>query len=64
LLGPLWDRYGDNPKGIVEKGNVFTLELYVWTKNYGQLSLEEDVLVTQSGCEFLSMPQDELICIY
>jgi Xaa-Pro aminopeptidase len=64
LLGPLWDRYGDSPKGIVEKRNVFTLELYVWTKNYGQLSLEEDVLVTQSGCEFLSKPQDELICIY
>ena len=64
LLGPLWDRYGDSPKGIIEKGNVFTLELYVWTENYGQLSLEEDVLVTQSGCKFLSKPQEELICIY
>ena len=64
LLGPLWDRYGDSPKGIVEKGNVFTLELYVWTENYGQLSLEEDVLVTKSGCEFLSKPQDILICLY
>ena len=63
LLGPLWDRYGSSPKGIVESGNVFTLELYVWTKNYGQLSLEEDVLVTQTGCEFLSKPQDELICM-
>ena len=64
LLGPLWDRYGDTPKGIVEKGNVFTLELYVWTENHGQLSLEEDVLVTKSGCEFLSKPQDKLIYIY
>jgi Xaa-Pro aminopeptidase len=63
LLGPLWDRYGNSPKGIIEKGNVFALELCVWTKNYGQLSLEEDVLVTQSGCEFLSKAQDELICI-
>lgn len=63
LLGPLWDRYGDTPKGEVEAGNVFTLELYVTTKNYGQLSLEEDILVTKKGCEFLSHPQTELICL-
>lgn len=63
LLGPLWDRYGDSPKGEVEVGNVFTLELYVWTEDYGQLSLEEDVVVTEEGCEFLSSPQEELICI-
>jgi Xaa-Pro aminopeptidase len=63
LLGPLWDRYGSSPKGIVEAGNVFTLELYVTTKNYGQLSLEENILVTKEGCKFLSTPQTELICI-
>jgi Xaa-Pro aminopeptidase len=63
LLGPLWERYGDSPKGIVQPGNVFTLELYVTTHNYGQLSLEEDILITERGCEFLSNPQRELICI-
>ncbi len=63
LLGPLWDRYGDSPKGVLEKGNVFTLELYVTTENYGQVSLEEDIVVTSKGCEFLSHPQTELICI-
>lgn len=63
LLGPLWDRYGDSPKGVLEKGNVFTLELYVTTENYGQVSLEEDIVVTSDGCEFLSHPQTELICI-
>jgi Xaa-Pro dipeptidase len=63
LLGPLWERYGDTPKGEVETGNVFTLELYVTTKEHGQLSLEEDILVTKSGCEFLSHPQKELICV-
>ncbi len=63
LLGPLWERYSDSPKGKVESGNVFTLELYVTTKNYGQVSLEEDVLVTSAGCKFLSRPQRELICI-
>jgi Xaa-Pro aminopeptidase len=63
LLGPLWERYGESPNGVVEEGNVFTLELYVTTKGYGQVSLEEDVLVTSTGCEFLSHPQKELICI-
>ena len=63
LLGPLWERYGDTPKGIVQPGNIFTLELYVTTRNYGQLSLEEDILITETGCEFLSIPQRELICI-
>jgi Xaa-Pro aminopeptidase len=63
LLGPLWERYGNSPKGVVEAGNVFTLELYVTTGDYGQVSLEEDILVTRNGCRFLSNPQSELICI-
>jgi methionine aminopeptidase len=63
LLGPKWERYGDSVIGAIEAGNVFTLELYVTTKNYGQVSLEEDVIVTKNGCEFLSHPQKRLICI-
>ena len=63
LLGPPWERYGDSPNGIVEAGNVFTLELHVPTQNYGQVSLEEDVLVTETGCEFLSHRQAALRCI-
>ncbi|MGY5853039.1 MAG: Xaa-Pro peptidase family protein [Candidatus Thorarchaeota archaeon] len=63
LLGPLWERYGDSPKGLVEAGNIFTLELYVTTESYGQVSLEEDILITKSGCEYLSHPQKEIICI-
>lgn len=53
LLGPLWERYADIPKGIVEEGNIFTLELYVKTKNYGMVSLEENIVVTKDGCRFL-----------
>jgi Xaa-Pro aminopeptidase len=63
LLGPKWERYGDSIIGTIEAGNVFTLELYVTTDNYGQVSLEEDILVTKTGCEFLSHPQKRLICI-
>ena len=63
LLGPFWEKYGDSPRGILEAGNVFTLELYVTTKSYGQLSLEEDIVVTKTGCRFLSTPQKQLICV-
>ena len=53
ILGPLWERYGDTPKGIIEAGYVFTFELHVITKNYGGVSLEEMIIVTEDGCEFL-----------
>ena len=63
LLGPAWERYGNAPQGTVEAGNVFTLELGVPTKQYGAVSLEEDVVVVDGGCRFLSNPQTELICL-
>jgi len=63
LLGPKWERYADTVKQPVEVGNLFTLELYVTTENYGQVSLEEDIVITTNGCEFLSRPQKKLICI-
>ncbi len=58
LLGPRWQRYGDTPYGIVEAGQVYTLELGVMT-DAGMVALEEDVIVTESGCEFLEEPQVE-----
>ncbi|MFX1470500.1 MAG: M24 family metallopeptidase, partial [Promethearchaeota archaeon] len=63
ILGPLWERYGDSPKGIVEEGNIFTLELYVKTKNYGMVSLEEDIVITKDGCQFLVPRCDKFITI-
>jgi Xaa-Pro aminopeptidase len=45
---------------LVEAGNVFTLELHVVVPNRGIMSLEEDVLVTADGVEYLSTPQEEL----
>lgn len=59
LLGPRWERYGETPFGIIEPGQVFTLELGVQTEA-GMLALEEDVIVTETGCEFLEEPQMEL----
>lgn len=63
LLGPKWERYGNSVMGAIEAGNTYTLELYVTTEDYGQVSLEEDILVTKTGCEFLSNQQKKLICI-
>jgi Xaa-Pro aminopeptidase len=60
LLGPRWDRYGAAPLGSVEEGNVFTLEYGVPVPGRGYIGLEEDVLVTSEGVEWLSTPQREL----
>lgn len=63
LLGPQWERYDGVAEGIVEPGNVFTLEPHVATEQHGMLALEEDVLVIEGGCRFLSQPQRAMICI-
>jgi Xaa-Pro aminopeptidase len=63
LLGPLWERYGDIPKGLIEKNQIFTLELHVKTKKYGTVSLEEMIVITEDGCEFLIPRQDKFITI-
>jgi Xaa-Pro aminopeptidase len=60
LLGPRWDRYGQSPFGLVEEGNVFTLEFGTAVPGRGYIGLEEDVLVTADGIEWLSTPQREL----
>jgi Xaa-Pro aminopeptidase len=62
MLGPRWPCYGRNVDADVEAGNVFTLELSVPT-GAGVVGLEEDVLVTAAGCEFLSSRQRGLILV-
>lgn len=60
VLGPRWERYGDAPYGVVEAGNVFALELGAPVPGRGWVYLEEDVLVTEAGVEWLSQPQTEV----
>jgi Xaa-Pro dipeptidase len=56
---PRWERYGTKPYGTVEAGMVLTLELGV-RSSYGYISLEEQILVTEDGCEWIGEPQQEI----
>jgi Xaa-Pro aminopeptidase len=60
VLGPRWERYAGICELPVEVGNIFTLELHVTVPDRGIMSLEEDVLVTKNGVEYLSNPQASL----
>jgi Xaa-Pro aminopeptidase len=59
-LAPRWDRYGAAPLGLVEVGNVFTVEYGAAVPGRGYIGLEEDLVVTAEGSEWLSTAQREL----
>jgi Xaa-Pro aminopeptidase len=61
VLGPAWERYGDTPFRLLEAGHVYAVELGLAVPGYGYIGLEEDVLVTDSGAEYLGEPQVELV---
>jgi Xaa-Pro aminopeptidase len=62
LIGPRWPRYGETPERPIEPGSVYTLELGTTTER-GYIGLEDEVLVTAEGADYLAPPQRALICI-
>ena len=60
LLGPKWERYGTLPDIPLEKNQLFTIEPRLTIKDYGIATIEEIVVITDSGCEFLSDRQKEI----
>ena len=63
LLGPAWEKYAGKPFEVIEPQMVFTLEPRLKIEKRGIVTIEEMVVVTPDGAEFLSTPQKELILI-
>jgi len=63
LLGPTWEKYAGKPYEPIEAGMVFTLEPRLKVPGRGIVTIEEMVVVTETGAEYLSSPQTELLLI-
>jgi len=63
LLGPAWEKYAKKPFLPLEEGMVFTIEPRLTVPNRGVATIEEMVVVTKDGAEFLGPPQTSLLLI-
>ena len=63
LLGPPWEKYVGKVDKPLEEGMVFTIEPRLTIEGYGVATVENMVVVTPSGADYLSTPQEELLYI-
>ncbi len=64
LLGPAWEKYARKPFYPLEPGMVFTIEPRLPVEGRGIATVEEMVVVTGTGADWLSSPQRDLILIH
>jgi len=63
LLAPAWEKYGRKPFFPIEEHMVFTIEPRLTVPDHGVVTIEEMVIVTSGGAEYLSVPQRTLRCV-
>lgn len=63
LMGPKWERYANLPYMELEESNVFTIEPRLTIENYGIATIEEMVVVTKDGIEWLSERQKDIYLV-
>jgi Xaa-Pro aminopeptidase len=63
LVGPPWKRYGELVRIPLEAHNTFTVELGVSLDGIGYMGLEENLVVTPTGGEFLGPQQTALTVV-
>lgn len=60
ILGPRWERYGNAPYIPLAEGNVFTLEPTILQSPDPSMLVEENVVITREGADWLSKRQTQL----
>jgi Xaa-Pro aminopeptidase len=60
LLAPQWEKYGRKPFILLEEGMVFTIEPRLTVPGHGVVTVEEMVVLTKDGAEYLSRAQKAL----
>ncbi|HMA54227.1 MAG TPA: Xaa-Pro peptidase family protein [Acidobacteriota bacterium] len=63
LLGPAWEKYAQKPFQKLEKGMVFTIEPRLTVPGRGVVTIEEMVVVTDDGAEWLGRPQKDIVLV-
>lgn len=63
LLGPAWEKYANKPFEKLEEGMVFTIEPRLTVPGYGVATIENMVVITSDGAEYISTPQTKLLYI-
>ena len=63
LLGPSWEKYAGKPMQKLEEGMVFPLEPRLTIPGRGVATIEEMVVVTAAGAEWLGHPQKDILLI-